>query len=206
MLPLTERLFILRTINALFDSAEKLLVDSDIQQRTQPVLRSGLYIVTTPEKTRGSHQIFVLYWPEETTWDDSAPSSVGRNRTAFMRSVHINSEMLGPEPIPLRYLTKMCDQIVALISSEHAQSILWSDKDDENEEDINMLDMSQDASDRMFSFEVAQTNEQEESVTVREGFKVSSLCTPASSCLATLTYGTTISGHFTYDYTSRSTY
>ena len=67
-----------------------------------------------------------------------------------------------------RYLTKMCDQIVSLISSEHAGSILWSDEDNEDE-DID------DESDRMFTFEVAQTNEQEESISVRKGFKVSFL-------------------------------
>ena len=72
----------------------------------------------------------------------------------------------------------MCDQVVSLISSEHAQTILWSEEDGENEDDVNMLDVDQDESDRMFTFEVAQTNEQEESVTVREGFKVNSFwCT-----------------------------
>ena len=72
-----------------FDSAAQLLVDSDINVRSQPTLRSGLYIVTTPEQSGGSHQIFVLYWPEQTTWDDSAASSVRRNRITFMRFVAI---------------------------------------------------------------------------------------------------------------------
>lgn len=70
-----------------------------------------------------------------------------------------------------RYLTKMCDQVVSLISPEHAQTILWSDEDNEDED---ILEVDQDGSDRMFTFEVAQTNEQEETVTVRNGFKVSS--------------------------------
>jgi hypothetical protein len=30
---------------------------------------------------------YVIYWPEDTTWDDSAASSVCRNRVTFMRSV-----------------------------------------------------------------------------------------------------------------------
>ena len=69
-----------------------------------------------------------------------------------------------------RYLTKMCDQIVSLISSEHAGSILWSDEDNE---DKDMDEVEHDESDQMFTFKVAQTNEQEESVSVRKGSKVS---------------------------------
>ena len=65
----------------------------------------------------------------------------------------------------------MCDQVVSLISSEHAQTIIWSEEDSE---DKDMLEVDQDESDRMFTCEVAQTNEQEETVAVRKGFKVSS--------------------------------
>jgi len=65
----------------------------------------------------------------------------------------------------------MCDQVVSLISPEHAQTILWSEEDIEGEDDV--LEVDHDESDRMFTFEVAQTNEKEESVTVRKGFKVS---------------------------------
>jgi len=65
----------------------------------------------------------------------------------------------------------MCDQLVSLISSEHAQTILWNEEDGEGEDD--MLKVDHDKSDRMFTFEVAQTSEKEESMTVRKGFKVS---------------------------------
>ncbi|KAF8428935.1 hypothetical protein L210DRAFT_3623712 [Boletus edulis BED1] len=136
--------------------AVQLLVDPETNVRAQPTLRSGLYIVTTPEQTGGAHQIFVLYWPEQMTWDDSAANSVRRNRITFMR-----------------YLTKMCDQVVSLISSDHAATIIWSEKDSDDDDD-DSLDIDQDESDRMFTFEVAQTNEQEETVTVRKGFKTSS--------------------------------
>jgi len=64
----------------------------------------------------------------------------------------------------------MCDQVVSLISPEHAQTILWSEEDGDGEDD--MPEINHDESDRMFTFEVAQTNEKEESVTVRKGFKV----------------------------------
>ncbi|KIK75394.1 hypothetical protein PAXRUDRAFT_19040 [Paxillus rubicundulus Ve08.2h10] len=133
--------------------ATQLHVDTDTPSPTKPTLRSGLYIIRTTEQKGNTKQIFLLYWPEPGTWDDSAASSVRRNRVTFMR-----------------YLTKMCDQVVALISSEHAQTIVWNEND---ENDNDALDVDQDESDRMFTFEVAQTNDQEESVTIREGFKVS---------------------------------
>ncbi|KIJ06916.1 hypothetical protein PAXINDRAFT_19882 [Paxillus involutus ATCC 200175] len=131
--------------------ATRLLVDTDTSSPTKPTLRSGLYIIRTTKQSGNTKQIFLLYWPEPGTWDDSAASSVRRNRVTFMR-----------------YLTKMCDQVVALISSEHAQTIVWNENDEDNDD---ALDVEQDESDRMFTFEVAQTNDQEESVTVREGFK-----------------------------------
>ena len=79
-----------------------------------------------------------------------------------------------------RYLTQMCDQVVSLISSELAQTIVWSEEDDADANDgiINKGELE-----RMFTFEVAQTTEQEESVTVREGFKVNMSCTLVSSRL-----------------------
>ena len=84
-------LSVLCNITPCSDSAGQLLVDSDTHVCTQPTLRSGLYIVTTPERARGFHQIFVLYWPEQTTWNDSAASSVRRNRITFMRFVQIDT-------------------------------------------------------------------------------------------------------------------
>ncbi|KAF9232513.1 hypothetical protein BU15DRAFT_67382 [Melanogaster broomeanus] len=107
------------------------------------------------EQAGNTRQTFLLHWPEEGTWDDSAASSVRRNRETFMR-----------------YLMKMCDQVVALISSEHAQTIIWNEDDRDRDRDVVGVDQRESA--RMFTFEVAQTNEQEESVTVREGFKAAS--------------------------------
>lgn len=49
--------------------------------RAGPPLRSGLYIF-------GPHSnstLYVLYWPEDTTWKDDAISSIQRNRVTFMR-------------------------------------------------------------------------------------------------------------------------
>ena len=62
---------------------------------------------------------------------------------------------------------KMCDQVIALISSEHADKIVWSG------EEAGLMDADDDdESDRLFNFEVAKTNEQEETVTTRPGFQV----------------------------------
>lgn len=53
----------------------------------------------------------------------------------------------------------MCDQIVALMSSEHSRSIIWNeDEDDEGGGIINCV--------------VDRITEQEDSVQAREGFKV----------------------------------
>ncbi|KIO11023.1 hypothetical protein M404DRAFT_20554 [Pisolithus tinctorius Marx 270] len=70
----------------------------------------------------------------------------------------------------MRYLTKMCDQVVALISSVHAQTIVWNDgdKDDNDTRDEDC------EGHRIIKCVVDRTTEQEESVQVREGFKVAS--------------------------------
>lgn len=55
-----------------------------------------------------------------------------------------------------------------MISSDHADQIVW---DEESEDELSDLDEEQE--DRMFTFEVSKTNEQEENVTMRAGFRVS---------------------------------
>jgi hypothetical protein len=61
---------------------------------------------------------------------------------------------------------------MAMIAPEHANQIVWKT---ENEPDDT--DMDEDDSDRMFSFEVAKTKEQDEGVIAKTGFNVSSTCT-----------------------------
>ena len=51
---------------------------------TEPIIRSGLYIIRTSTSVT-EEQIYVVYWPEDTTWDDYAVSMVQRNRVMFMR-------------------------------------------------------------------------------------------------------------------------
>ena len=67
-----------------------------------------------------------------------------------------------------RYLTKLCDQIVCLLSSEHSQAIVWGDEDGDDVSD----DSDNDDSGRLYDFVVAKTNDQEENVAARPGFKV----------------------------------
>lgn len=67
-----------------------------------------------------------------------------------------------------RYLTKICDQVVALLSAEQSASIVWNDDDS----GTKSADMAVGESDRLFTFEVAKTNEQEEGAVSRPGFQV----------------------------------
>ncbi|KAJ7491893.1 hypothetical protein FB451DRAFT_510870 [Mycena latifolia] len=117
---------------------------------TGPSLRSGLYLLRRFGLEAGKEQIFVIYWPEDTTWDDNAISSIARNRETFMR-----------------YLTKICDQVVCFISEEHAQSIVWSDGAEDAGANVENKKPR-----RVHKFQVAKTNEQEETVTTRLGFTI----------------------------------
>jgi hypothetical protein len=52
---------------------------------SRPVLSSGLYIVAVGPADSNEERHYVIYWPEDSTWDDSATPSVSRNRVTFMR-------------------------------------------------------------------------------------------------------------------------
>jgi hypothetical protein len=53
---------------------------------SMPCLSSGLYIVRANAMMGASDERhYVIYWPEDSTWNDSASSSVRRNRVTFMR-------------------------------------------------------------------------------------------------------------------------
>jgi hypothetical protein len=64
----------------------------------------------------------------------------------------------------------MCDQVVALLSAEHSASLVWGNDDDETESVADVIDHGED--DRLFVFEVARRNEQDESAKSRPGFQV----------------------------------
>ncbi|KAH8977863.1 hypothetical protein EDB86DRAFT_2816692 [Lactarius hatsudake] len=158
----------LREIKAVDDStAQKLLVPRNglAVGSSEPVLRSGLYIVRSFVSS-SEEQAYVVYWPEDTTWDDRAASPVQRNRVTFMR-----------------YLSKLCDQLVCLLSSEHSRAIVWNedddgtDKDDDSDDsDGASTDSEKADSSRVYHFKVAKTKDQEENVVVRAGFMVRLPC------------------------------
>jgi hypothetical protein len=84
-----------------------------------------------------------------------------------------------------RYLNKLCDQLVCLLSSEHSKAIVWSNDDNDKAEEYDddedsdgqgdgaSTDSEKTDSDRVVSFEVAETKDEEENVAVRAGFVVS---------------------------------
>lgn len=66
--------------------------------------------------------------------------------------------------------------MIALLSSDHSSAIAWRDQDSDSES----VDVETSDSDRLFTFEVAETNEQEENAVARPGFQVLSLL--SSNC------------------------
>ena len=66
--------------------ARKLLVpQSNYTARgAEPILRTGLYAIRTFTSI-SPEQVHILYWPEDTTWDDNASSTVQLHRVTFMR-------------------------------------------------------------------------------------------------------------------------
>ena len=62
----------------------------------------------------------------------------------------------------------MCDQVVTLLSLEHAASIVWGDEDS----DADSMNVDTTDDDRLFTYEVAKRNEQEENAESRPGFQV----------------------------------
>ncbi|VDC04820.1 unnamed protein product [Peniophora sp. CBMAI 1063] len=139
----------LGTLGSIDDEIARRLLGQDKNDHGEDEsLRSGLYIVRSPHEQGG---IFVVYWPEATTWDDGAASTVRRNRVTFMR-----------------YLTKLTDQVVALISDAHAEKLVWKETTSADTETSS----DEDESDRLFTFQVSKTVAQEENVTARPGFRM----------------------------------
>ena len=70
-----------------------------------------------------------------------------------------------------RFLTKLCDQVVALISDQHSEELVFNN--DTEDVDVDFDDPNAvDDSDRVFAFEVQQTREQEDNARAGKGFKV----------------------------------
>lgn len=139
------------------ETAALLLAERDERSgHSRPVLRPGLYLLDAREVQQDL--MYIVFWPEDETWLDGSTSSVARNRVTFMR-----------------YLTKLCDQLVCLISDEHSANLVWKEegpaKTDGDEEEDTEVDESMDDYDRVYTFAVEQTNEEEEGVEAKPGFK-----------------------------------
>lgn len=65
------------------------------------------------------------------------------------------------------YLTKVCDQVVALLSAEHSDSIVWDDDYDDTES----IDMDFADEDRLFAYKVRR-HEKDTIAASRPGFQV----------------------------------
>ena len=149
--------------------SEKLLLSPHDESSgiSKPVLRPGLYVLSLKQPGTSERLIYVIFWPEETTWDDSAISTVKRNRVTFIRYVLVKERVGTNLSFHYSYLTQIADQIVVLISDNHCQNLVLSDSTDD---DAMVLD--EDETDRLFNYEVSKSNEQEENVTMMPGFKV----------------------------------
>jgi hypothetical protein len=66
-------------------TSARLLLEPSEMGGNKPVLTSGLYVVTASPPVSVDERHYVIYWPEDSTWNDSAASSVRRNRVTFMR-------------------------------------------------------------------------------------------------------------------------
>ncbi|KAF9531678.1 hypothetical protein CPB83DRAFT_848544 [Crepidotus variabilis] len=137
--------------NIVNESQARELLSSITQDFASDVLKPGLYIALSPAAK--GHEVYVVFWPENGTWKDDATSSIRRNRVTFMR-----------------YLTKMTHQVLCLFTDQESKSFIWKSDSDK---DVSVEEVAdEEAFDRMFSFEVAKTLEQEENVTTRAGFLV----------------------------------
>jgi hypothetical protein len=67
-----------------------------------------------------------------------------------------------------RYLTKLSDQVISLMSEQHSDAIVWG----EDQSGKAPWKKKPSTRDRVYNFKVQKTKEQEESVSMHEGFKV----------------------------------
>ncbi|KAG8744091.1 hypothetical protein FRC10_010772 [Ceratobasidium sp. 414] len=129
----------------------------DLELDATSELRPGLYLALPPEPdatVSATHEAYIFFWPEDESWVDNAPSAVHRNRVTFMR-----------------YLTKLCDQVVALVSPAQAESFVWDARLQNTAAPAGLAGDRGDGS-RVFSFEVLTSLEQEESAVASPGFTV----------------------------------
>ncbi|QRW13378.1 E3 ubiquitin-protein ligase TRIP12 [Ceratobasidium sp. AG-Ba] len=149
----------LRQARCLDDNTTELLFDQLASTGSSAsTLRSGLYFILelgSEETVSLCKQAYIVYWPEESTWDDqAASSSVRRNRVTFMR-----------------YLSKLAEQTVALVSPKQANNFVWDTGARNKDLPADQANEDDDES-RLFSFKVSKSLEQEEDAIPHPGFSV----------------------------------
>ncbi|KAH9008349.1 hypothetical protein EDB83DRAFT_2587383, partial [Lactarius deliciosus] len=75
------------------DIATSLLSPKDVGN---PYLSLGLYIVRANATDLVDERHYIIYWPEDSTWNDSATSSARRNRVTFMRWKLMTASFVSP--------------------------------------------------------------------------------------------------------------
>lgn len=142
--------------------AKRLNTPIDRYGQLSPYLRSGIYLLIGPEpsisQVPSSPIIYIIYWPEDETWDDNARSSVQKNRVTFMR-----------------FLTKLAPDMRPLISEEHSSALVWKydlEGADQETQEESSSDEDSDEDDRIVAFEVAKRSNEEEGAQLYPGFKL----------------------------------
>ncbi|CAE6425106.1 unnamed protein product [Rhizoctonia solani] len=145
----------LASINAIDNDLAQLLAQPEeepMPRSSNCMLRSGLYELFPSDelgagKDSNSQNIYIIYWPEDTTWNDDAIQSVQRNRIVFMR--------------------------LSLLSEREREAELFVWDSGTRNTEAPSLDAEEEEDDaRMFTFEVKKSEDQEENVTASQGFKV----------------------------------
>ncbi|KAG8866816.1 hypothetical protein FRC20_007475 [Serendipita sp. 405] len=103
------------------------------------LLRPGLYLLDV-----AIPKCYLIFWPEDMTWSAKDITEPGKNRVSFMR-----------------YLTKLCDQIICLPSDEDVESIAA-------QEAKQSIRTRSNKHNRLFSFKVTQSNDQENAIEASE--------------------------------------
>ncbi|CUA74500.1 hypothetical protein RSOLAG22IIIB_11257 [Rhizoctonia solani] len=154
-----EILKYLQEVGCLDHKSEQLIFKRGPKGEESSALRSGLYLTMSQDSIpRGSSKAgYIFYWPEESTWDDQAASLSGtirRNRETFMR-----------------YLTKLSEQTIALVSSSQAKGFVW---DTQSRDHVSSEHQRKaDAESRLEEYQVFELDEQQEDAIASPGFKVS---------------------------------
>ncbi|CAE6449489.1 unnamed protein product, partial [Rhizoctonia solani] len=154
-----EILKYLQQVGCLDHGSEQLVFKRNSRGEQTSALRSGLYLTMSRDsKSQSASEVgYIFYWPEEATWDDQAASLSGtirRNRETFMR-----------------YLTKLSEQTVALISPSQAKAFVWETSGRDHV--IPEHQRSAEAESRLEEFQVFELDEQKEDAIASPGFKIS---------------------------------